>query len=457
MGNYFRKKDMSGAKGEFQRRLGLMDVTFIGIGAIIGAGIFVITGQAAATMAGPAIVLSFLLGAVMIAITALVYAELSAAYPVAGSAYSFTFASLGEMFAWFVGWNLLLEYGVATAAVATGWSGYLRGFLENSMGLHIPQALSGAYNPAAGTYIDISAFGIILAIFVLLAIGIKESARVNTVIVFIKFAVLITFVVVGIPHIDFNNITNFFPFGWEGVWHGAALILFAYLGFDAISTVAEETKEPQKNIPWGLILSLIISVIFFILVSFTLTAIVPYDKLNVPDALAFALYQVNEPFAANIIALGAVVTITTVMLVMGLGFTRVLFALARDGLLPKNLSSIHPTYNTPFKATLIGGALLSLMAGLVPLKTLAELVNIGTLFAYLMVAVAIIVLRRQNAIQPAFKMPAFKILMPLNFILIIFMMAGLPFETWLRFIGWSLIGMAIYWFYGSKHSELNNG
>ncbi|TDA68237.1 amino acid permease [Sulfuricurvum sp. IAE1] len=446
---------MSGVGGEFQRRLGLMDVTFIGIGAIIGAGIFVITGQAAATMAGPAIVLSFLLGAVMIGITALIYAELSAAYPVAGSAYSFTFASLGEMFAWFVGWNLLLEYGVATAAVATGWSGYLRGFLENSLGIHVPLALSGAYNPEAGTYIDISAFGIILAIFVLLAIGIKESARVNSAIVFIKFAILITFVVVGIPHIDFNNLANFFPFGWEGVWHGAALILFAYLGFDAISTVAEETKEPQKNIPWGLILSLLISVIFFILVSFTLTAIVPYDKLNVPDALAFALYQVNEPFAANIIALGAVITITTVMLVMGLGFTRVLFALARDGLLPKNLSAIHPTYNTPFKATLIGGALLSLMAGLVPLKTLAELVNIGTLFAYLMVAVAIIVLRRQNTVQPAFKVPAFKILMPLNFILIIFMMAGLPFETWLRFIGWSLIGMAIYAFYGSKHSELN--
>jgi APA family basic amino acid/polyamine antiporter len=453
--DFFRKKDMSGMNGEFQRRLGLMDVTFIGIGAIIGAGIFVITGQAAATMAGPAIILSFLLGAVMIAITALIYAELSSAYPVAGSAYSFTFASLGEMFAWFVGWNLLLEYGVATAAVATGWSGYLRGFLENSLNIHIPVALSGAYNPSAGTYIDISAFGIILAIFVLLAIGIKESARVNSAIVFIKFAVLITFVVVGVPHIDLNNLSNFFPFGWEGVWHGAALILFAYLGFDAISTVAEETKEPQKNIPWGLILSLLISVIFFILVSFTLTAIVPYDKLNVPDALAFALYQVNEPLAANIIALGAVITITTVMLVMGLGFTRILFALARDGLLAKNLSTIHPKYGTPFKATLIGGALLSLMAGFVPLKTLAELVNIGTLFAYLMVAIAIIVLRRQNTIEPAFKVPAFKILMPLNFILIIFMMAGLPFATWLRFIGWSLIGMVIYWFYGSKNSELN--
>lgn len=445
---------MSGVSGEFHRKLGLLDITFIGVGAVIGAGIFVITGQAAATMAGPAIILSFLLAAVMIGITALIYAELSSAYPVAGSAYSFTFASLGEVFAWFVGWNLLLEYGVATAAVATGWSGYLRRFLENSMGVEIPLALSGAYNPAAGTYIDISAFAIILAIFFLLAIGIKESARVNTAVVFIKLAVLVTFVVFGLPHVDFNNLTDFFPFGWEGVWHGAALIVFAYLGFDAISTVAEEAKNPGRNIPLGLILSLALSVVFFILVSFTLTAIVPYQELNVPDALAFALYKVNEPFAANIIALGAVITITTVMLVMGLGFTRILFALARDGLLPKSLSEVHPKYDTPFKATLLGGVLLSVMAGLVPLKTLAELVNIGTLFAYLMVAIAIVVLRRQKSIAPSFRVPLFKILMPLNFVLMLFMMAGLPFETWVRFIGWSIVGMLLYAFYGVKRAKV---
>ena len=454
MRDIFRKKDLSNQKGEFHRSLGLLDVTFIGVGAVIGAGIFVITGQAAATMAGPAIVLSFLLGAVMVGITALIYAELSSAYPVAGSAYSFTFASLGEVFAWFVGWNLLLEYGVATAAVATGWSGYLRRFLEESVGIDIPKALSGAYNPAAGTDIDISAFSIILLIFFLLAIGIKESARVNTAIVMIKLVVLITFVVVGLPHVDFHNLSNFLPFGWTGVWHGASLIIFAYLGFDAISTVAEETKNPTRNIPMGLILSLILSVVFFILVSFTLTAIVPYQELNVPDALAFALYKVNEPFAANVIALGAVITITTVMLVMGLGFTRILFALSRDGLLPKNLSSIHPKYNTPYKATLIGGVLLSVMAGLIPLKVLAELVNIGTLFAYLMVTIAIVVLRLKNKIQPAFRVPAFQVLIPLNIILIIFIIAGLPFETWVRFIGWSFIGFLIYAFYGTKKEKI---
>lgn len=456
MKNVFKKKDFSGQDGSFHRTLGLLDVTFIGVGAVIGAGIFVITGQAAATMAGPAIVLSFLIGAVMVGITALIYAELSSAYPVAGSAYSFSFASLGEVFAWFVGWNLLLEYGVATAAVATGWSGYLRRFLEESMGIVVPKALSGAYNPAAGTYIDISAFVIILVIFYLLAIGIKESARVNTAIVTIKLFVLITFVVVGLPHVNFNNLSNFFPFGWEGVWHAASLIIFAYLGFDAISTVAEETKNPTRNIPLGLILSLVLSVIFFILVSFTLTAIVPYQELNVPDALAFALYKVNEPFAANIIALGAVITITTVMLVMGLGFTRILFALSRDGLLPSMLSNVHPKYNTPYKATLIGGVLLSVMAGLIPLKILAELVNIGTLFAYLMVTISIIVLRYQNRIKPAFRVPAFKILVPLNIILIIFIIAGLPFQTWIRFFGWSIIGFIIYALYNvKKHKSLD--
>jgi APA family basic amino acid/polyamine antiporter len=450
MKGIFKKKDFSSQNGSFHRSLGLLDVTFIGVGAVIGAGIFVITGQAAATMAGPAIVLSFLIGAVMVGITALIYAELSSAYPVAGSAYSFTFASLGEVFAWFVGWNLLLEYGVATAAVATGWSGYLRRFLHESLGIDIPKALSGAYDPAAGTYMDISAFSIILVIFFLLAIGIKESARVNSAIVSIKLVVLVTFVVFGLPHVDLNNLTNFFPFGWEGVWHAASLIIFAYLGFDAISTVSEETKDPTRNIPLGLILSLLLSVVFFILVSFTLTAVVPYQELNVPDALAFALYKVNEPFAANIIALGAVITITTVMLVMGIGFTRIVFALSRDNLLPKTLSEVHPKYNTPYKATLIGGVLLSVMAGMIPLKVLAELVNIGTLFAYLMVTISIVVLRYENKIKPAFKVPAFKILVPLNIILIIFIIAGLPFQTWIRFFAWSLVGFMIYAIYNRK-------
>lgn len=425
------------------RHLNLLDVSFIGVGAIIGAGIFVITGQAAATTAGPAIVLSFLVAAVAIGITALIYAEMSSIYPVSGSAYNYTYATLGEFFAWLVGWNLLLEYGVATSAVATGWSGYFRTFVDTNFHVSLPAALSGAYDPAKGTFVDLSAFLVIFFIFTLLAIGIKESARVNNVIVYIKIAVLSVFVIFGLQHFDINNIRNFFPFGFEGVWHATSLIIFAYLGFDAISTVAEETKDPTKTIPKALMLALAFSTLFFILVSFTLTSMVNYKELNVPDALAFAMVKVDEPFLASIIALGAVVTITTVMLVMGLGFTRVAFALSRDGFLPKRLCEVHPKYNTPFKLTLIGGFFLAFLAGFVPLKVLAELVNIGTLFAYFIVAVAIILLRRKGLVG-TFRVPMFWILIPLNFFLLLFIMSGLELHTWIRFVIWSGVGIAIY-------------
>lgn len=425
------------------RHLNLLDVSFIGVGAIIGAGIFVITGQAAATTAGPAIVLSFLVAAVAIGITALIYAEMSSIYPVSGSAYNYTYATLGEFFAWLVGWNLLLEYGVATSAVATGWSGYFRTFVDTNFHVALPTALSGAYDPAKGTFVDLSAFLVIFFIFTLLAIGIKESARVNNIIVYIKIVVLSIFVIFGLQHFDINNIRNFFPFGFEGVWHATSLIIFAYLGFDAISTVAEETKDPTKTIPKALMLALAFSTLFFILVSFTLTSMVNYKELNVPDALAFAMVKVDEPFLASVIALGAVVTITTVMLVMGLGFTRVAFALSRDGFLPKKLCEVHPKYNTPFKLTLIGGFFLAFLAGFVPLKVLAELVNIGTLFAYFIVAVAIILLRRKGLVG-TFRVPMFWVLIPLNFFLLLFIMSGLELHTWIRFVIWSGIGIAIY-------------
>lgn len=442
MGLFTTKNPTTEGSG-LARHLNLLDVSFIGVGAIIGAGIFVITGQAAATTAGPAIVIAFLIGAIAVGITALIYAEMSSIYPVSGSAYNYTYATLGEFFAWLVGWNLLLEYGVATSAVATGWSGYFRTFIETNFNLHLPTALSGAYNPAAGTYIDISAFSVIAIIFVLLALGIKESARVNNIVVYTKIIVLSIFVIVGLQHFDINNIRNFFPFGWEGVWHATSLIIFAYLGFDAISTVAEETKDPTKTIPKALMLALAFSTMFFILVSFTLTSMVSYKELAVPHALAFAMVRVNEPFVASIVALGAVLTITTVMLVMGLGFTRVAFALSRDGFLPKRLCEIHPRTNTPFKLTLYGGLFLASLAGFFPLKVLAELVNIGTLFAYFVVAIAIIILRKKGLVG-SFRVPMFWFLIPLNFALLIFIMAGLEVHTWIRFGVWSSIGIGIY-------------
>ena len=438
------------------------DLALLGIGCAIGTGIFVLTGIAAATQSGPAVVLSFIIAGIASAFAALSYAELASSIGGSGSAYGYSYVAFGEFIAWVMGWILLLEYGVGAAAVANGWAGYFINTLAN-FNIHLPEALTKA--PMLGGLINLPAFAIIWTLTILLMIGVKESARFNNIIVIIKLSTIAIFITLASMHLNTNNWHPYMPFGWFstlpdgkniGVLAGASLVFFAYFGFDAVSTAAEEAKNPQRDLPIGLIASLTFCTIIYIIVSALLTGIVPYNELNVSSPVAFALTKIGYTWASTLVATGVLAGLITVLLVLLYGLTRILFAMSRDGLISPIFSEINPDRQTPTKIILMCGAVVSIIAGFIPLGELAETVNIGTLASFIMVCVGVIVLRKR---QPDLKRPFKNPWNPLIPVLGIFscgaLMTFLPAVTWMRFGIWILIGVVIYFIYSMHHSKLN--
>lgn len=441
---------------ELKRAVSSWQLTAMGVGAIIGTGIFVVIGEGAA-IAGPSVILSFALAALACVFSALSYAELASSIPVSGSAYTYTYATLGEIVAWIIGWDLILEYGVSVAAVAVGWGGNFNEFLENAFGVTLPAAISAP--PSEGGIFNLPAVIIVFLITWLLVIGVRESAQANFVMVIIKLAVLVFFIIAAATSINTDHFTPFAPAGFDGVVTAAAIIFFAYIGFDAVSTGSEEAKNPSKDLPLAIIGSLVIATIFYILASLGAVGLLPADQLGASDApLAEALDAgAGLNWAAAVLAAGAVVAITSVMLVILYGQTRIFFAMCRDGLLPERLAGIHPRYGTPAKLTIGLGVLIAILAAVVPLTEIVKLVNIGTLFAFVLVNVGVIVLRyTKPEMHRPFKVPLSPVLPILGIAFAIFLMADLPLSTWVRFAIWLAVGVVIYLLYGYSHSRLRH-
>ncbi len=454
-GRWFRKKDIQhiNQHASLLRSLSAFDLTLMGIGAIIGAGVFILTGIAAATKAGPAVSISYTIAGLAALFAAFSYAELAASVGGTGSAYSYAYAGFGELIAWIIGWNLLLEYTMSVATVAIGWSGYADNFLT-AIHMSLPTALTK--NIFEGGIINLPAMLIIVAISYLLYLGVKQSARFNAAVVFIKLFTIGLFITIATMHINTANWHPYFPFGWAGVMEGAALVFFAYIGFDALSTTVEEAIEPQRNIPIGIITSLIICTLIYIIVSALLTGITPYQALNVSSPVSQALLNIGQTLASSIIAVGAIAGLTTVMLVMFYGLTRICLAIARDGLLPSGLSHIHQEKHTPARIILLMGLVMAVIAGLSPIDKAAELVNIGTLAAFTFVCGGVIVLRWTHPEMPRpFKLPLTPYTPSLGVLCCLYLMYNLPGITWWRFLLWTIFGLFIYFLYGQRHSILN--
>ncbi len=464
MNKLFRKKHVHEEQPitGLKKVLSAFDLTLLGIGAIIGTGIFVLTGVAAATQAGPAVVLSFVVAGTACAFAALAYAELASSVGGCGSAYGYSYAAFGELIAWIIGWDLILEYGVSVAAVANGWSGYFNNALT-AIGYPLPEALTKG--PFAGGIVNLPAVAIILALMAMLIIGIKQSARLNAAMVFVKILTIAVFIGVAVFHINPDNWSPFLPFGWFdhtaegktiGVLAAASLVFFAYVGFDAVSTAVEETRDPQKDVPKGILYSLIFCTLIYIVVSGLLTGILPYPELNVSSPVAFALQQIGVNWASALVATGVITGLTTVMLVLYYALTRIILAISRDGLLPSFFAKVDEKTHTPVRTTVLCGVVMAIMAGFIPLGTLAELVNIGTLAAFVLVCVGVIAMRRLHPDMPRpFKMPGGIVLPVMGMLSCGALIAFLPFDTHMRFVGWLGIGAVIYFCYGIRHSRLN--
>ncbi len=438
-----------------------IDLTLLGVGAIIGTGIFVLTGIAAANQAGPAVVLSFIISGTACAFAALAYAELAAAVGGCGSAYGYSYVAFGEIVAWIIGWILLLEYSVSVAAVANGWSGYFNHALT-AIGLDLPAALTKS--PELGGIVNLPATGIILLLMVMLIKGAKQSAQLNTAMVFIKLLAIIVFITLASFNVNTSNWHPFMPYGWfstlpdgktVGVLAGASLVFFAYVGFDAVSTAVEEAKNPQRDVPIGIIASLGFCTLIYILVAGLLTGIVPYTSLGVDHPVAFALKSIGYNWASALVSAGVIAGLTTVMLVLYYGLTRIILAMSRDGLITPYLSFVNPKTQTPIRVIVITGIIMATAAGLVPLSALAELVNIGTLAAFVLVCLGVIVLRAKHPeLSRPFKTPFSPLFPILGMLSCGSLMMFLPQQTWTRFILWLGLGLIIYFAYSIKHSKL---
>ena len=467
-------RDTDEPEHRLKKNLSTLDLTVFGIGVVIGAGIFVVTGVVAQQQAGPAVAISFLIAGVVCALAALCYAEFASTVPVAGSAYTFSYATFGELVAWIIGWDLVLEFSIGAAAVSSSWSGYLAQLLDD-VGWTAPGWLSGE------GAVNVPAMVLALAMTGVLVLGITVSSRFNAVVVAIKVAVVLLVVAVGVFYLQADNYSPFVPpaqpsesgsgldapliqtlfgivpstFGWGGVIAGAAIVFFAFIGFDIVATAAEETKNPARDVPRGILGSLVICTALYIAVSLVVVGMQEYTELN-PDApLAGAFSAVGLPVFATIISAGALIGLTSVVMILMLGQSRVLFAMSRDRLLPPWFAAVHPRYGTPYRITIATGLLVTALAGFVPLEELAELVNIGTLAAFLLVSIGVIVLRRTRPDLPrAFRVPLMPVLPLVSAAACLWLMGNLPGDTWLRFLAWMALGFVVYAVYGRRHSRL---